>query len=109
MSHRRKWKLPGGIRDSKLASFNRSVLPWVGVLDWTMNPTFTLEGITKSTAKAIAAREKSSDSTAKVVDADKMALDHCLSEQGAACAVATASAAPAGTRLRRGDSTMKDH
>lgn len=39
-----------------------------------MNPTFTVDGITKSTAKALAAREKSSDSAAKVVDADKMAL-----------------------------------
>lgn len=39
-----------------------------------MNPTFTLERITKSTAKAIAARKKSLDSAAKVVDADKMAL-----------------------------------
>ena len=55
-------ELPGGIHDSKLASFGRLLLSWLGVSAndaVIMNLTLTLEDSAESAAKAIAAQQNS--------------------------------------------------
>ena len=57
-----KWKLPGGIHDSRLVSFGRILPPWLGVRTngaMIRNLSLILEDITESATKALAAQENS--------------------------------------------------
>ena len=81
LSHRFKQKLSGGIHDAKLASFDRSLIPWLGVnVNKAMirNLLLTLENIPESAAKAITAPPKSLDSLAKAIINNRIALDYLL-------------------------------
>ena len=60
LGHRLKWKLPGGIHDSKLVSCGRSLLPWLRVSAneaMIRNLSLTLEDIVEPAAKAIPAQK----------------------------------------------------
>ena len=61
LSHRLKWELPGGIYDSKFASFGSLLLSWPGVSTneaMIRNLSLTLEEIAECTAKVMAAQQK---------------------------------------------------
>ena len=79
LSQRFKWALPGDIQCSRLASFEgMRKCKWLGVnVNEAMirNLSFTVESITESATKAIAAQENSLDSLAKVVFGNRIALD----------------------------------
>ena len=84
--------LPGGVHDSGFTSFGRSLLPWLGVNTskaMIRNLSLTLENTTESTAKAIAAQQKSLHSLIKIALDKKITLDYLLAEQGVVCAVAS--------------------
>ena len=57
----------------------------------TGNLSLTLEDITESAAKAIAAQQKLLDSLAKVILDNRIVLNYLLAEQGGVCAVANAT------------------
>ena len=62
MHYRTKQELPGGIHDSELPSFSRSLLLWLEVSAkeaMIRNLSLTPEAITESAAKAIAVQQKS--------------------------------------------------
>ena len=77
---RLKWELPGGVQCSRLPSFEGMCkCKWLGVnVNEAMirNLSFTVESITQSAAKEIAAQENSLDSLAKVLFDNRIALDH---------------------------------
>ena len=79
LSQRLKWELPGGVQCSRLPSFEGMCkCRWLGVnVNEAMirNLSFTVESITESAAKEIAAQENSLDSLAKVVFGNRIALD----------------------------------
>ena len=82
---------PDDTHYSGFASFDRSLLAWLTVsTDEAMirNLSLTLEDIAASTAKVIAAHQKSLDSLVKVVLGNRTALDYLLAEQRDVCAVA---------------------
>lgn len=57
----------------------------------TRNSSLTLATIEESTAKAMAAQQKSSGSFAKVILDNRIALDSLLAEQGRVCAITNTS------------------
>lgn len=73
-------------------NFGRALLPWLGVnISEAMirNLSLTVENIAEFTAEAIAAKEKSLDSLAKVDVDYRVAPDYLLAEQGGVCVVST--------------------
>ena len=54
LNHGLKWELPGGIEDSKLVSFGRSLPPWLGVsTNEAVIRNLSLTLIAESSVKAV--------------------------------------------------------
>lgn len=80
-----KWKLLGGIHDSRFASIGRAFLPWVGVCasEYIIrNLSLPLGGLSNSPAKAVVTQQKLLDLLVKVFLDSHTALDYLLCEQG---------------------------
>lgn len=84
LHHQLRKDLLGGFHVSWSASFGRSLLPWTGVsanVAMTRSLSLIHKNIAESAAKELAAQQKSSDSLAKAVDDNQIALDHLVTEQ----------------------------
>lgn len=97
LSHRFKQEVTGGIHDSKVVSFGRSLLPWWGVnVNEAMigSLSLTFESITETADQTIDVQQKCLDSLAKAVLGNKT-THNCLSaKQEALCAVANRTCWP---------------
>lgn len=90
-SHRLKCESSGCSHDSKLSSFGRALLPWLGIsanAAMSQSLSLILKDIAEPATKKIAVQQKSLDSLTKVVLDNKTAVGYLLADWGV-CAVAT--------------------
>lgn len=94
LSHRFKWKLPGGIYNQDLFPLVWALLLWLEVNvneNMIRNLSLTFQNIAESAAKTMSFPQppKSLDSLVKVFLDNRIGIDYILADQGGVCVIVT--------------------